>query len=409
MAKTQTLKFKRTIQAPPDEVFRAVSQAAALREWFSDVAYTEPRAGGRFYAAWNRGDYVMGEYTKVSPGRKATFTWQGRGEPQASQVKISVSEKKSGTAVTVEHEGVVAGKKWAAVADGLHRRWEAALDNLQSVLETGEDQRFTMRPMLGVSGLEEVTPDTAARLGLPAAQGLRLDGTVPGMGAEAAGLQKDDVIVALGGSKVNSYGNLTAALAGHRAGDTVPVNVYRAGEKLTLDMVLSKRPLPEIPATAHALSEAVRAIYNAQQAELDQALAGITEAEAEFRLAPEEWSVKEVLAHLIHGERGQQQQLGELITNTYVFYDAFGGNSPAWVQATAGTFDTVGALVQEVKRSQAETVALLASLPERFVARKGTYWQVAYNALEGGFHAREHFAQITANLTAARAAQPEQA
>ena len=409
MAKTQTLKFRRMVQAAPEEAFRAVTSSTALREWFSDVAVTEPRKGGRFYAAWNHGYYAAGEYTKVSLGRKVALTWQGRGEPEATVVVIGVAAKKSGSVVTVEHEGVGAGKKWAAAAEALNTLWDRALENLQSVLETGADLRFTLRPMLGVSGLEDVTDEVAARLGVPAGQGLRLDGTVPGMGAEAAGLRKDDVIRSLAGHKVSSYGSLTTALAGRRAGETVAVALYRGGEKLTVDMTLSQRPLPEIPDSALALSEAVRAIYNQQDAALDEALAGATDAEAEFRTAPGEWNVKEVLAHLLHGERGTQQELAGLLTGSRAYYDTYGGNSDAWVQATAEAFPTLASLVEGLKRAEAETVAFLRLLPESFVARKGSFWQVAYSALEGGFHTRDHLAQITAGLGAARAAHAQPA
>ena len=407
MAKSQTLKFKRTVAAPPDEVFRAFTHSAALREWFSDVAFSEPRKGGRLYVAWNRGGYSMGEFTKLNPGRKASFTWHGRGEPEPTLVKVSVAEKKGRTAVTVEHEGLGGGKKWAGHAAALTQRWERALENLQSVLETGEDLRFTMRPMLGITGMEEVSAETAVRLGVPPHHGMRIDGTVPGMGAEAAGLQKDDVILSIGAGKVDNYPTLTNALADHRAGDSVPVVVLRGGQKLTLDMKLSKRPVPEIPATAHALSEAARAIYNTENAEMDACLKGITDAEANFRAAPGEWTVKEVLAHLIHGERGNQQRLAELTTGIEAYYDGFNGNSHPWVQATAATFPTLAAMAKEVKRAQSETVALLAALPDTFVARKGTYWSVAYGTLQGSFHGRDHFAQITATVAAARAATAE--
>lgn len=408
MAKSQTLKFKRVISAPPDEVYRAFASSSALREWFCDSAQTEPRKGGRLYAAWNRGYYAMGEFTKVSPGRKVAFTWQGRGEPGATLVKVSVAAKKSGgTAVTVEHEGVGTGKTWAAQAEAIAKRWETALENLQSVMETGEDLRFTLRPMLGITGMEEVNDETATRLGVPAYQGLRIDGTVAGMGAEAAGLQKDDVILSLGAGKVNSYGGLTEALLAHRAGDTVPVSLYRAGEKLTLDMTLSKRPLPEIPATALALSEAARAIYNTLAVEMDAALKGVSEAEANFRAAPGDWTVKEALAHLLHEERGTQQQTGMLTTGIEAWYDTYNGNSPAWVQATAASFPTLAAMVKELKRAQAETVALLEALPDTFIARKGSYWRTAYNALEGSPHSRDHFAQMAASVAAARAPKAE--
>ena len=198
MAKKETFVFKRTINAPPAEVFLAVTDATALREWFSDVAQIEPRNGGRVYFAWHQGYYAAGEVTKVNPGKKLAFTWTGRGESDTTQVEIAIASKKNASTIRVQHAGVRAGKKWKATADAIRRGWELGLENLQSVLETGRDQRFTMRPLLGVSGLAELTPETVTRLNLPIQHGLHIDGTLPGFGAAAAGLQKDDVLVSLG-------------------------------------------------------------------------------------------------------------------------------------------------------------------------------------------------------------------
>jgi uncharacterized protein YndB with AHSA1/START domain len=402
MAKKKTLEFKRAINVPPAEVFLAITNATALREWFSDVAQIEPRKGGRVYFAWHQGYYAAGEITKVNPGKKIAFTWIGRGEPEATQVEISIASQKSASTIDVAHAGVRAGKKWKETAAAISRGWELGLENLQSVLETGRDQRFTMRPMLGVTGLEELTPEIVARLNLPVQHGVRIAGTVPGMGAETAGLMADDVLISIGDHKVSSLPSMVSALRAHRAGDKVAVSFYRAGEKNRVDMELSLRAVPDVPPTAAELADAARKIYDGANADLARALEGVSDEESAISLAPGEWSVREVLAHLVLGERDSHGWLAELVAGDERVYSLAGGNSQLRTQATAGTYVSAAALFEALKRNEAETVAVLAALPDDFVNRKRSYWRAANAALQTADHTREHLRQIEAAVAAAR-------
>ncbi len=405
MAK-QPIIVTRTIAAAPETVFRALTNATALREWFCDVALFDPTPGANFYCAWNSGYYATGQVLKLDAPRKLTLGWHGRGEPAPTEAKITVAKKKAGAVVTVTHAGAGTGKKWGPAAAEIAAGWEKGLENLQSVLETGEDLRFTLRPMLGVSGLEELTDALVARLKLPVTRGVYIDGTVEGMGARAAGLQKDDVMVTLSKHKLWNYPSLLTALGGHRAGDTVEVVYYRDGAKQKTQMTLSKRPLPAIPATAVELAAALRANYAASDTELEHALAGITEAEADFRAGPDEWTVKEVVAHLLLGERDTHPYLVEWIASDERPQPGYQGNSHLRTRATAEAYGTLAALVDELKRHEAETVAVAAGLPEAFVAEKRTYWRMASTLLQNNTHIAEHSAQIAAAVAAARAAVP---
>jgi hypothetical protein len=50
----------------------------------------------------------------------------------------------------------------------------------------------------------------------------------------------------------------------------------------------------------------------------------------------------------------------------------------------------------------AETLYFLANLPDEFVARKGTYWRLAYGLLQDPYHLISHLEQMQATLDAAR-------
>jgi membrane-associated protease RseP (regulator of RpoE activity) len=352
---------------------------------------------------WNGGYYACGEFTALTPGSKIAFTWHGRGEPQDTRVQVSLAVKNDATVVTVAHAGVGSGKLWARTIQAAQRGWTVGLENLKSVIETGQDLRFVRRPMLGIN-VGEVNAEIAAKLNVPVTAGIRLDGVVEGMGAQAAGLQKDDVIVSIGGKKVTGWPSLVSALQPHRAGDQVTVVFYRGSEKKAVKMELSRRRLPEIPSTTAALAETVRKMYAQIDADVSASLEGVSEVEASHRPAPDGWSVKETLAHLIIGERENHAWIADLINDDERWSDGFKNptNVPARVGGTAAVFSTVPALVEELKRTEAETVAMLDALPAELMAHKDSYWRLSYNLLQAPDHVRDHIGQIHAAVEAAR-------
>lgn len=400
--RTQTLRFKRVLHTSPAEVYRAFTNSTALREWFCNAAMVDPHKGGRFYAWWNNGYYTCGEFTALEPERKVAVIWQGRGEPETTRVQVSLTPKNGDTAMTITHSGLGTGKSWAKAIKEIEVGWTAALENLQAVLETGMDLRFTRRPMLGLNGGDELTPQVAATLGVPVTEGIRLDGFIEGMGAQAAGLHKDDVVVGFAGKKITGWQALITAVQAHRAGDTIPVVFYRGKEKLKRMLTLSARPLPEVPATLQGLTETLRQLYTTLDAELAQCFEDVSEAEAGYAPGPNEWSAKEVVAHLIVDERDRHATIDELINGEERWYDGFAGNIQVRHKAVVTVYATVPALLEELKRHEAETVALVAALPAEFMARKSSYWRLGSGLFRVASHPREHMSQIRAAIQAAR-------
>ncbi len=399
-----TLTFKQTINTTPADVYRAFTSSTALRGWFSDVALADPRKGGRFYAGWNDGYYAAGEYVSCLPNKKVVFTWHGRGEPAPTRVQVAIAEKKGITTVTVTHSGIGSGKAWAKTAKEIGRGWEYAMRNLKSTLETGEDLRLTMRPMLGIMLGSALDANAAKLLSVPVTEGVLLDGIVEGMGAQAAGLRAGDVLVSLGGKKVSPT-TLPLALQNRQAGDKVAVKYYRGPTLNTTTMELWKRPLPDMPATPAELSKRVGEMYIELDKELEKCFEGVTEAEASFKPSPTEWSAKDIICHLMVGERDGHSALAEIIEGIQRYYDAFGGNVSERHIALMAVFPTYRQLLDEYKRTEAETIALLAALPVQVVARKADWWLLCFNWLQPPLHNHGHFDNIRELIGKARAAQ----
>jgi len=403
-AKTQTLKFTRTITAPPAEVFRAFTHPTALRDWLCYAAQTDARKGGRLYLWWDDGYYADGVFTEFEPGKKLAFSWDGMGEPGPMRMQVSLAAKNGRTVVTLKHAGIGTGSKWADTRRAFERAWPMSLENLQSVLETGVDLRYARLPRLGI-GVADFNAEIAAKLGVPVTQGIRLEITFEGTGARAAGLQKDDVIVKLGGKKAVDFPSLIRALEGRQAGDKVPVVFYRGSEKKTVSMELSRRPIPEVPATAAELAEAARKLYADRQAELAKRLEGVIEAEAERKPAPNEWNLKELVAHFIACERDLQSWVAQMLNDREVGDSLeFRPNVTIRLGGIVARYPTLPALLEELKRADDESVALLAGLPPEFVARKHLYWRVALwiTQVTPSHLPDEHGEQLRATLDAAR-------
>ncbi|HMA36892.1 MAG TPA: SRPBCC domain-containing protein [Chloroflexia bacterium] len=396
----QTLILERILPAAPAEIFRNFTKAQALRQWSCDAAEVDARPGGRVYLWWNVGYYASGIFTEVVPGARLAFSWQGRGEPGETVVQVACAAHPAGTAVTITHGGLGNDAAWTAAAQQIRRGWETALENLQGLLETGVDQRIARRPMFGLSGGDELTAELAAQLGVPVTAGIRIAGLLAEMGAAQAGLQKDDVVVSVGGHALTTWPSFAAAMQAHRAGDQVSVIFYRGPERHTVAITLSRRPQQEVPATAGALAVQARAIYATLDQELAACFAGVPEEAAGRRPAPEEWSAKEVVAHLIACERDMQYMLSEDIEDADV-EQAFRANAWPRVQGLVAAYPRSRLLLEELSRNEAATVAMIELLPVAVAARKDVLHRLgiwaAGDALE---HAREHCAEIRRALLA---------
>ena len=107
------------------------------------------------------------------------------------------------------------------------------------------------RPMLGVQ-IAEIAPEDAEAYGLEGIAGARIDDFGEDSPARKAGLERHDVIVALGGQRIERVGQLQRLVALRSPGDTVRVSVVRWGRALEVPVVLSQAPVVENLTTAAA-------------------------------------------------------------------------------------------------------------------------------------------------------------
>jgi len=108
---------------------------------------------------------------------------------------------------------------------------------MEQILKTGK----VTRGYLGVS-IQEVTPDIAKAFNLPAAEGALVGDVSPDSPGGKAGLQKGDVITSLNGQKISDYHDLRLRISQTAPGTSVKLDVYRNGQKQTINATLGEFP-----------------------------------------------------------------------------------------------------------------------------------------------------------------------
>ena len=401
MPDTQTLEITETIKASIEQVYRSFTSSVALESWFSDFAEMVPSENGRFYVFWNSGHYADGLVKVFVENKLLHFSWRGQGETKETDVEIRFEEDQDNTRVRIVHSGLGTTGHWEGSSQAIRSGWVYALDNLKSVLETGLDKRVYDRPMLGIHPTQLVDDEMIKKFGIPVTTGIQIGGVIAGLGAEAAGLQADDVIFSLNGYELKDFKDFSGAIRGLNAGEFVKVVFYRGDQVQTVDMELSRRHSPEVPDSAGGLAKVVAESYEAISAEIEKVFKGVTEEEAAFRPGPKDWSAKDTLVHLLYTERWLH-----LAISCAVADQRPGGfvNQLELIRAMSDTYSLVD-LVAELKKCEQITVESLAALPEDFVADKRKY--VGFSSSFGqGFalHSSSHLPQIQAAIEVARKA-----
>jgi uncharacterized protein YndB with AHSA1/START domain len=146
---TRTIEHTVTVDAAPEEVFRALTDASELERWFPSSVESDARLGGAYRYSFefpedaSRNHTYAGTYTAFDPPRRVAYDWQTNDGP--TSVEFRVAPSRGGSEVSLSHTG------WDAHTDEgvdeFRQGWGGFLGNLKSVLEGGEDARASMMGM----------------------------------------------------------------------------------------------------------------------------------------------------------------------------------------------------------------------------------------------------------------------
>lgn len=158
----------------------------------------------------------------------------------AIQTDASINPGNSGGPL-VDVQGRVIGINTAIIQGSQNIGFSISIDLAKPIIQEIITEGQVTRGFLGID-FNDIDPDTAEALGLPSAEGVVIGQIVAGSPAEDAGLLPEDVIVAIGGTKVTNSGDLVAALRIHQPGDEVTLRYFRDGAEETVDVTLVERP-----------------------------------------------------------------------------------------------------------------------------------------------------------------------
>lgn len=390
-----TLTFTRTINAPAEQVYNSFTQRDWITHWFCDNADVRTAVNGHALFTWNTGYHAFCVFKTLEANQHVALSWRGAGETQDSQIEVLIDSHDSRTGLTL----IITDHNPEAEAN-IAKEWETRLDNLMSALETGADRRITQRVIIGIFPNTFDEKD-AARLGVPVTQGTRVGNVIEGLGAAAAGLQTDDVVVALDGRAVTADTPMGVLVANRKPGDPVEVTYYRGSDKRAAKMKLSGYPLPTICDTLDGLADAIERMYAELNVGLTGVFDGVSEADASRKPAPEEWSAREVIAHLILNERWLHGWLGGHLQGPEI--TGYTCNAAARIAGVTSTYSATADLLGELRRCWAETAAIVRAMPTSVAERKSYLWAMSFEVFGLRPHTENHFDQMRKAIAAARA------
>jgi len=132
---TKTVTKEQFIKAPPERVFRALTEARELERWFVQRAEIELKPGGTIRTEWAPGVGEHGKVKDVKPFQLFSFTWEAL-SPTPTTLTFELSKQRDGTLLTLTHSGIGDGEKWE-VYRNISKAWDAHLNDLASWIQTG--------------------------------------------------------------------------------------------------------------------------------------------------------------------------------------------------------------------------------------------------------------------------------
>ena len=124
------------------------------------------------------------------------------------------------------------------------------VNHILSIVESIVEKGYVAKPYVGVS----VTDVSEEALGYGLPKGAAINSVVEGSPAEAAGLQRSDIITAVNGNAIEGADDLVSVVADANPGDVLKLTVYRQGSTMELTVevgenIQSTTPQETVPVT----------------------------------------------------------------------------------------------------------------------------------------------------------------
>ena len=212
----------------------------------------------------------------VALGAESAPEWKALIDTLGTELKLNVSSGGDGYGPSDQTSFYAKQIPVLHFFTGTHERYHTPDDDADAINFAGAERTAELTSRVAASlARGEVTPTYARSTAAPPMQGDSRGygaylGTVPdftameatgggvkladvraGGPADKAGIKGGDVIVDMGGTRIENLYDMTYALQDHKPGETIDVVVLRNGERVTLHATLGSRAAAPAPAAAH--------------------------------------------------------------------------------------------------------------------------------------------------------------
>ncbi len=132
---TRSASAEIRIDAPPEIVWKALTDAAELERWFPLEARVEPGEGGSIWMSWKNEYAAESRILAWDPPRHLRTTWgmDGVAPPQITDYRLG--GRGGSTVLRVVTSGFPADPSWDAWVEGTVDGWRVELESLRLYLE----------------------------------------------------------------------------------------------------------------------------------------------------------------------------------------------------------------------------------------------------------------------------------
>ena len=109
MEQEEAVVVERTLNAPIARVWKALTDANQMRQWYFDLKEFQPQVGFEFeFVVEHEGNryHHLCQVTDVVPQKKIAYSWRYKGEPGDSLVTFELFAEGNKTRVKVTHTGI---------------------------------------------------------------------------------------------------------------------------------------------------------------------------------------------------------------------------------------------------------------------------------------------------------------
>lgn len=163
--KTRSIEREVEIDAPIEDVWKALTEAEGLTRWLCEEARVTPGVGGSYWVSWGEGQAGESRIEVWEPGRRVrlrNLPWEAKeglssqyNEEAASATPMiqeyTIESRGGKTVLRLVDSGMPASPEWDGMYDGKTRGWEMFFYALRHYLEKhrGQHRRHIveMRPI----------------------------------------------------------------------------------------------------------------------------------------------------------------------------------------------------------------------------------------------------------------------